>query len=86
MRERFPLARHGEPVRHVGMIMARDEVDLVPVVDDDGRLAGVMTERALARRYVRESREASRLDAPTAIGAIAGVLEASSSWARRTRR
>ena len=75
MRERFPLARHGEPVRQVGMIMARDEVDLVPVVDDGGRLAGVMTERALARRYVRESREASRLDAPTAIGAIAGVLE-----------
>jgi manganese-dependent inorganic pyrophosphatase len=75
MRGRFPLAGHGEPVRQVGLIMARDEVDLVPVVDDDGRLAGVMTERALARRYVRESREASRLDAPTAIGAIAGVLE-----------
>jgi manganese-dependent inorganic pyrophosphatase len=75
MRVRFPLAGHDEPVRRVGLIMARDEVDLVPVVDDDGRLAGVMTERALARRYVRESREASRLDAPTAIGAIAGVLE-----------
>jgi manganese-dependent inorganic pyrophosphatase len=75
MHERFPLATHSEPVREVGLIMARDEVDLVPVVDDDGRLAGVMTERALARRYVRESREASRLDAPTAIGAIAGVLE-----------
>jgi manganese-dependent inorganic pyrophosphatase len=75
MQRRFPLASHGEPVRRVGLIMARDEVDLVPVVDDGGRLAGVMTERALARRYVRESREASRLDAPTAIGAIAGVLE-----------
>jgi manganese-dependent inorganic pyrophosphatase len=75
MRERFPLASHGEPVRQVGLIMARDDVDLVPVVDHDGRLAGVMTERALARRYVRESREASRLDAPTAVGAIAGVLE-----------
>ena len=75
MRERFPLAGHGEPVRQVGLIMARDEVDLVPVVDDGGRLAGVMTERALARRYVRESREASQLDAPTAIGAIARVLE-----------
>jgi manganese-dependent inorganic pyrophosphatase len=75
MRSRFPLASHGEPVRQVGLIMARDEVDLVPVVDDDGRLAGVMTERALARRYVRESREASRLDAPTAVGAIVGVLE-----------
>jgi manganese-dependent inorganic pyrophosphatase len=75
MRTRFPLASHGEPVRQVGLIMARDEVDLVPVIDDGGSLAGVMTERALARRYVRESREASRLDAPTAIGAIAGVLE-----------
>ena len=75
MREQFPLAGHGEPVRQVGLIMARDEVDLVPIVDDDGALAGVMSERALARRYVRESREASRLDAPTAVGAIAGVLE-----------
>jgi manganese-dependent inorganic pyrophosphatase len=75
MRRRFPLAGHGEPVRQVGLIMARDDVDLVPIVDDQGRLSGVMTERALARRYVRESREASRLDAPTAIGAIAGVLE-----------
>jgi manganese-dependent inorganic pyrophosphatase len=75
MRERFPLAGHGEPVRQVGLIMARDDLDLVPVVDDDGRLAGVVTERALARRYVRESREASRLDAPTEVGAIVAVLE-----------
>jgi manganese-dependent inorganic pyrophosphatase len=75
MRERFPLVRHGEPVRQVGLIMAREDLDLVPIVDDEGELAGVMTERVLARRYVRESREASQLDAPTAIGAIAGVLE-----------
>ena len=75
MRTKFPLASHGEPVRQVGLIMARDDVDLVPIVDDARRLAGVMTERALARRYVRESREASKLDAPTAVGAIAGVLE-----------
>src|SRR5919108_3029692 len=75
MREQFPLAGHGEPVRQVGLIMARDEVDLVPIVDDDGALAGVMSERSLARRYVRESREASRLDAPTAVGAITRVLE-----------
>jgi manganese-dependent inorganic pyrophosphatase len=75
MRERFTLARDGEPVREVGLMIARDDVDLVPIVDDDGELAGVMTERALARRYVRESREASKLDAPTAVGAIADVLE-----------
>src|SRR5918912_4572672 len=75
MRERFPLAGHGEPVRQVGLIMSREDVDLVPVVDDDRRLVGAMTERALARRYVRESREASRLDAATSVGSIAGVLE-----------
>jgi len=75
MRERFPLARHDEPVRDVGLTMARDDVDIVPVVGDDGALAGAVTERALARRYVRESREASRLDAPTTVGAITGVLE-----------
>jgi manganese-dependent inorganic pyrophosphatase len=75
MRERVPLTRHGEPVRQVGLIMAREDLDLVPILDDEGGLAGVMTERVLARRYVRESREASRLDAPTPVGAIAGVLE-----------
>src|SRR6188472_4382127 len=33
MRERFPLAGHGEPVRDVGMLIARDDdVDLVPLV------------------------------------------------------
>jgi manganese-dependent inorganic pyrophosphatase len=75
MRERFPLARDGEPVRQVGLIMAAEHLDLVPIVGEDGRLAGVITERVLARRYVRESRGASQLDAPTAVGAIAGVLE-----------
>ena len=30
MRTRFPLADHREPVRGVGLIMAREEVDLVP--------------------------------------------------------
>jgi manganese-dependent inorganic pyrophosphatase len=75
MRERFPVAAHREAVRAVGLTMAREDLDLVPIVDDDGVLAGVMTERALARRYIRESREASQLDAPTALSAIAGVLE-----------
>jgi manganese-dependent inorganic pyrophosphatase len=34
-----------------------------------------MTERALARRYVRESREASRLDAETTVASIVAVLD-----------
>ncbi len=74
MREHFPLAEHTEPVREVGRVMAREDLDLVPIVED-GVLAGVMTERALARRYIRESREASQLDAPTKVSAIVSVLE-----------
>ncbi len=75
MRERFPQAAGGEPIREVGRLMAREDLDLVPIVDDDGALEGVMTERALARRYIRESREPSELDAPTRPSAIVKVLQ-----------
>ena len=45
------------------------------MVDDDGALAGVVTERSLARRYIRETRETSTLqDAPTRVHAIVEVL------------
>jgi manganese-dependent inorganic pyrophosphatase len=75
MREGCPVAGRGEPVRTVGLAMAGGGLDLMPIVDDDGALVGVMTERALARRYIRESREVSALVAPTAVGAVVGVLE-----------
>jgi manganese-dependent inorganic pyrophosphatase len=75
MREEFPTARDDEPVRQVGLAMAREGLDLLPIVNHKSCLVGVMTERALARRYVRESREASRLDSDTAVGAIVTVLE-----------
>ena len=61
MRREFPQAGDGEPVREVGRLMAREDLDLVPIVDGDGALAGVMTERSLARRYIRDSREPSEL-------------------------
>jgi manganese-dependent inorganic pyrophosphatase len=76
MREELPVARGDEPVREVGLAMARDNLDIVPVVDEDGELIGAMTERALAHRYIRESRKTSSLvDAPTTIGAIVAVLD-----------
>ena len=74
MRHEFPVANCNEPVRKVGLTMAGEGLELVPVVGDDGALAGVLTERALARRYVRESQGASELDAPTSVGAICDVL------------
>jgi manganese-dependent inorganic pyrophosphatase len=73
MRTSFPIASGTDPVRTVGLLMAPK--DIVPIVDDDGVLRGVLTERALARRYVRESREASRLDVPTPLRSIVDVLE-----------
>jgi manganese-dependent inorganic pyrophosphatase len=73
MRRSFAVANRRDPVRTVGLLMAPK--DVVPIVDDDGVLRGVLTERALARRYIRESRDASRLDAPTPIASIVSVLE-----------
>ena len=57
--------------------MARADLELVPIVDDDGALVGVVTERALARRYIRESRDdldARRTRRPTS-NAVVDVLE-----------
>jgi manganese-dependent inorganic pyrophosphatase len=76
MRESFPTADADEPVRSVGIEMARGDLDLVPVVRESGELLGVMTERALAHRYIRESRKTSSLvEAPTTVGAIVSVLD-----------
>jgi manganese-dependent inorganic pyrophosphatase len=76
MQTRFKVSRHDEPVRTVGLAMAREDRDVVPVVDDDGKLVGVVTERGLARRYIRESRETSSLvDTPTAVRAICEMVD-----------
>jgi manganese-dependent inorganic pyrophosphatase len=75
MQDECPVANQSDAVRGVGLAMAGGNLDLMPIVDDDRRLAGVMTERALARRYVRESREVSALLAPTAVSAVVGVLD-----------
>ena len=76
MQTSFPSVGEEQPVREAGLAMARADLELVPIVDDDGALTGIVTERALARRYVRESRHTSTLqDAPTDLHAIVAVLE-----------
>ena len=68
-------ARVDELVRHVGLRMSEAEVDLAPVVDERGVLCGVLTERDLARQYLRESRAASSFNSrPVRLCAIADVL------------
>ena len=76
MQASFPVSRHDEPVREAGRAMAKADLELVPIVDDNGALIGVLTERALARRYVRDSLRTSTLEeAPTYLSALVSVLE-----------
>jgi manganese-dependent inorganic pyrophosphatase len=76
MQTRFPVKGQDEPIREAGLAMAKADLELVPIVDADGALSGVLTERALARRYIRETRHTSTLEeAPTYVSAIVAVLE-----------
>jgi manganese-dependent inorganic pyrophosphatase len=76
MQESFPVSRQDAPVREAGRAMAKADLELVPIVDETGALTGVLTERALARRYVRDSQRTSTLEeAPTYLSAIVSVLE-----------
>jgi len=76
MQESFPVADHREPLREVGRTMAAGDLDIVPIAGDRGELLGVMTERALAHRYIRETGTTHTLaDAPTTLSAIVDVLD-----------
>jgi manganese-dependent inorganic pyrophosphatase len=76
MQTEFPTTGQDEPIRDAGLAMARANLGLVSIVDERGALVGVVDERALARRYIRESRQTSTLrDAPTFVQAIVEVLE-----------
>jgi manganese-dependent inorganic pyrophosphatase len=66
---------HDAPVREVGRAMTGEGLDLVAVTDEHGALAGVVSERDLARMYVRESQSASTFeDRPVRLSAINEVL------------
>jgi manganese-dependent inorganic pyrophosphatase len=76
MHEDLVLANRNDPLRTVGLMMSKRNIGQVPIVDDDGSLVGVVTERDLARMYVRESRGASTFaETPVSVGAMVEVLE-----------
>jgi manganese-dependent inorganic pyrophosphatase len=75
MRTDFPSASHNASLRDVGMAMAKAGVDVIPIVDENGGLAGMLTMRDLARRYIRESSEPSSFaDRPANVDLIAQAL------------
>jgi manganese-dependent inorganic pyrophosphatase len=76
MKELEVVANRSDPVRQVGREMAEHGMDLMPVVDDEGKLTGMVTERDLARLYVRESRGVPTFaDAPARVDTIVEVLQ-----------
>jgi len=76
MQTTCPSVGEQAPVREAGLQMAHANLHVVAVVGGSGALVGIVTERALARRYIRESRAASTLqDAPTYVDAVVSVLE-----------
>ena len=69
-------AQRNDPLRNVGLAMAKRNIGQVPIVDDEGAIVGIVTERDLARMYIRESREASTFAAtPVSVGSMVEVLE-----------
>lgn len=65
-----------DPLANIGEVMARRNISQLPIVDDDKKLVGIITERNLARMYVRESRGASTFaDSPVSTASIVEVLE-----------
>src|SRR5215208_1141120 len=65
-----------DPLRNVGLAMSKRNIGQVPIVDDGGLLIGLVTERDLARMYIRESRGASTFtESPVSVGAMVEVLE-----------
>src|ERR671910_2612438 len=70
------VANKNDPLRKVGLTMAKRNISQLPIVEDDGSITGIITERNLARMYVRESRGASTFaDSPVSVGAMVEVLE-----------
>jgi manganese-dependent inorganic pyrophosphatase len=76
MHEDLVVANRDDPLRNVGLMMAKKNIGQVPIVGDDGALVGIVTERDLARMYIRESRGASTFaDTPVSVASMVEVLE-----------
>ncbi len=70
------IVHQNDPLRNVGLAMAKRTISQVPIVDDDGALVGIVSERSLARMYIRESREPSTFaSTPVSVGSMVEVLE-----------
>ncbi|PLS86188.1 MAG: hypothetical protein CYG60_08615 [Actinobacteria bacterium] len=76
MSKEISTVHRNDPLRSVGLAMAKRGISQVPIVDDDGALVGIVTQRDLARMYIRESLEPSSFaESPVPVGSMIEVLE-----------
>lgn len=76
MSQDVAVAGKNAPLHNVGLMMAERNISQVPITDDDGSLIGLITERNLARMYIRESRETSTFaESPVSVKSMVEVLE-----------
>jgi manganese-dependent inorganic pyrophosphatase len=76
MKKDIITAHRNDPLRNVGLAMSKNDISQMPIVDDSGVLVGLVTERNLARMYIRESREASSFaETPVSVCSMVEVLE-----------
>ena len=61
-------------VHDVGQLMNDHKIHAVPIVDEVGRVQGVVTEHTLARNYLKELHVQGLRDNATALGKIAATL------------
>ncbi len=75
MRTEFPRMQAHDPIREAGLALDHSDYDLVPVIDEAGVLAGIVSTRSLARRYVRESHASSEVRVQTRLQAVVDALD-----------
>lgn len=74
---RTPVVGHSsDTVHEVGELSRRHRVNAIPIVDDEGRALGVVTEAHLARSYLRELQMHNLRDSATQLANIAETLSA----------
>lgn len=68
--------RSADTVHEVGELIRKHTVHAIPIVDEEGRALGVITERHLARSYLKELEMQNLHQQPTPLSMIAETLDA----------
>jgi len=65
-----------EPMLEAGRLMREHDVRALPVVDEEGGVAGLVSQRMLAELYLEETEIAGFAEMPVSLGRLVRVLDA----------